>query len=295
MDALVSVIIPTYNRLPLLKQTLDSVTQQTYKNIEIIVVDDGTMGNENEELCTQFSKVRYFKIENSGGPAKPRNVGAEHAKGHFLAFVDDDDLWVPEKLEKQVQLLLENPQFGLVHGPCKVMDVSGKVTREIIGRPGSPEVKHGDVSLRMIGNWTLMTSSVMIKRDVFNNVGGFNEEMPPAGEDTEFWVRCSFETLFFYYDEPLVLYRKHESTSVAFHSEYFDLTLYLKRTIKRALEKQLITLKQSKRLTNNLVKKQIKDIHRGRWKTFKRLFKLNPFWFFNFGILKLLVLKISRK
>ena len=136
MDTLVSIIIPTFNRPVLLQHALESVCKQTYQHIEVIVIDDGTPGKENKEICEKFNKVQYHKIENSGGPARPRNEGAKIATGDFLAFLDDDDLWAPEKLEKQVSLIHENPQFGLVHGPCKVMDESGKVTGEIIGRPG---------------------------------------------------------------------------------------------------------------------------------------------------------------
>ncbi|MEZ4874048.1 MAG: glycosyltransferase family A protein [Flavobacteriaceae bacterium] len=292
MDALVSVIIPTYARTPLLKQTLESVGQQTYHPIEIIVVDDGSTGKENQELCANYPLVRYHKIENSGGPAKPRNEGAKLAKGVFIAFLDDDDLWIPTKLEKQVQLLQDHPEYGLVHTPCKVIDEEGAPTGEIIGKPRTQSLKHGDVALRMAGNWTLMTSSVLIRKDLFNQVGGFNETMPPAGEDTEFWTRCSFQAKFYYWEEPSVLYRRHQSISAANKPHYFDVPLYLKKSIDVAFRQHLLTRHQAQVISRQVVKKQVKDMHNGRWKTFKRLFLLNPLWFLNFGNIRLFIKKI---
>ncbi len=95
---LVSVIIPTYKRTAYLKLTLDSIQNQTFQDFEVIVVDDGTPTEENRLLCEQYEKVQYIKIENSGGPAKPRNFGIQKAKGKYLAFVDDDDIWLPNIL-----------------------------------------------------------------------------------------------------------------------------------------------------------------------------------------------------
>ena len=90
-QALVSVIIPTYNRTHFLKETLNSIVSQTYSNIEIIVVDDGTPGDDNEKLCSEYNNLTYIKINNSGGPASPRNVGISNSKGKYIAFVDDDE------------------------------------------------------------------------------------------------------------------------------------------------------------------------------------------------------------
>ena len=101
---LVSVIIPTYNRTDYLKITLNSVLSQTYKNIEIIVVDDGSEGDANKILCDSFSNVIYIKIKNSGGPARPRNTGIKAAKGELIGFTDDDDIWLPQKLKTKSQL-----------------------------------------------------------------------------------------------------------------------------------------------------------------------------------------------
>jgi glycosyltransferase involved in cell wall biosynthesis len=287
--ALISVIITTYNRPEMLRFSIESVLSQTCRDFEIIVVDDGTPGNANKELCKEFSNIKYIKIENSGGPSIPRNVGISQSNGKYIAILDDDDLWLDQKLEKQVAILEANPGFGLVHTPCKVIDKTGAETSNIIGKPIDKQLKHGDVSLRMIGKFTLMTSSVMIRKDVVDIVGTFNEHMPQAGEDTHFWTRCSFNTKFYYLNEPLVLYRKHDGISNKLKNKYFELPYYLNQVLKDAYLDGKLTKSQYSQLRNNIIGRQLKEMPTGKIKTFKRLFKLYPFWFLNFENVKIYI------
>lgn len=291
---LVSVIIPTYNRPEMLRLTLESVHNQTFSDFEVLVIDDGTPHSENETLCRKFPKVQYFKIENSGGPSKPRNFGIQKANGKYVAFVDDDDLWLPHKLEKQVAILEDNPEYGIVHAPCKVINVQGEETSEIIGQPRTKNLKHGDVSMKMIGDWTLMTSSVMIRKDILDQVGFFKEDMPQAGEDTQFWTRCSFYTNFYYQNEPMVFYRRHEGISNQLKQKYFELPKYLKAVLVEMLSENRIDKCKYKKLQHKVIKRQIKELPKGKLKTFKRLFRLNPFWFLNFGNVKLFIKLVLR-
>ncbi|MGV8947233.1 MAG: glycosyltransferase family 2 protein [Lutibacter sp.] len=277
-NPLVSVIIPTYNRTDYLKLTLQSILNQTFNDFEIIVVDDGTLSDDNLLLCQSFEKVRYLKIENSGGPSKPRNIGIKEAKGKYLAFVDDDDLWLPKKLQKQVEILENNPEFGLVHSCCEVIEKNGILQNRIIGRPGSPEVKHGEVYMRMIGNWTVMMPTSFVRKTVVDKVGFFNEKMPPAGEDTEYWTRFSFETKFYYVEEPLVQYRIHANNISDDKAKYLELPLYLKNVLQEQLIKKNITELQYKLLLNNLCKMQIKMLKTSFFITLKNLFILDLFW-----------------
>jgi glycosyltransferase involved in cell wall biosynthesis len=197
---IVSIIIPTYNRTKYLALTLESISLQTCQDFEIIVIDDGSSDDEAKLLCKRYEKVKYIKISNSGGPAKPRNIGIQNSKGRYLAFVDDDDLWMPNKLEKQIEILDNNPDFGLVHSCCEVIDENGVSKDKIVGRPGTLGLKHGDVSLRMIGNWTVMMPTSFVRKEVVSKVGFFNEEIIPALEDVEYWSRCCFLTNFFFID-----------------------------------------------------------------------------------------------
>lgn len=294
MKPLVSIIIPTYNRTEYLKYTLESVINQTYPATEIIVVDDGSPNTKTQTLCQHYKNVAYYKIENSGGPATPRNFGFKQSKGQYIAFLDDDDLWLPDKLSKQVKILEENPDFGIAHSYCDVIDKEGKPTGVSIGRPGSLDVKHGDVSHRMIGNWTLKMPTPLVRRTVIEEVGLFNTEIPAALEDTEYWTRCSFYTKFYYMDESLALYRLHgENISNAKH-KYVDLPLYLKDIIVAEKEKGNLSKQSYNKLLLNVCFSQTKHLKINGIKTFVNLFKLNPFWIINFRIWKLIVRRVLR-
>ena len=292
---LVSIIVPTYNRLDYLKLTLQSMLEQTYQNIEIIVVDDGSKGDDNERYCEQFSQIKYIKIENSGGPARPRNKGIDEANGDFIAFTDDDDIWLPKKLENQVAILKEHPDYGLVHGPCIVIDETGKETGEIIGRPGTPDVKHGDVKLRMMGNWTLMMPTPLLRKELVQEVGYFSEEIPPALEDVEFWVRCSFYTKLYYLDEPQVQYRKHINNISADKKKYLPLPLYLNKVIVAMEQEQRIDKKEAKILRASICRMQLKMIKFHPRRVVSNMNTLSTFWFLNVRNLKLLVKMLIRK
>jgi glycosyltransferase involved in cell wall biosynthesis len=286
---LVSVIIPTYKRTHYLKLTLESIQNQTFQDFEVLVVDDGTPGDENQELSKLFDKVRYIKIENSGGPAKPRNIGIKEARGKYLAFVDDDDLWLPAKLETQVAVLERNSDFGLVHSCCDVIDENEMPLNEIIGRPGSPDVKHGDVSMKMMGNWTVMMPTSIVRKEIIEKIGFFNEQMPSAGEDTEFWTRCSFVTNFYYIDQPLVQYRIHSNNISSDNLKYLQLPLYLKKVLQEQLHLRRITKKQYYFLLNSLCKMQIKTVKTSFSKTFENLFLLDFLWLFKTNNCKMLI------
>ena len=293
---IVSVIISTYNRTDFLKLTLQSVLNQTIQDFEIIVVDDGTPDDENMFLCQTFEKVKYIKIENSGGPAKPRNVGIREAKGKYIAFVDDDDIWLPIKLEKQISVLENNPDFGLVHCCCQVVDENGIEKNEIIGRPGTLDVKHGDVSMRMMGNWTLMMPTPLIRREVVFKVGFFNERMIAAGEDVEYWNRASFFTKFYYIDLPLTRYRIHSlNNSKINKKEYLKLNIYNKEFLTEYRNKGIVSKSDYPKYIQKLVYNQIKMFKMNYLKSLIILNKLDPFWFLNRKNLKLFIFILIKR
>ena len=112
-EPLVSVIIPTYNRAHYVVEAVESVLAQTHKNIEIIVVDDGSTDGAEEILDPYKDRIRYFYQENQGVSAA-RNLGIRNANGQYLAFLDSDDLWLPDKTELQLNFLKENDNYGFV-------------------------------------------------------------------------------------------------------------------------------------------------------------------------------------
>lgn len=286
---LVSVIIPTYKRTDYLKLTLESIQNQFFQDFEIIVVDDGTPGDENQKLCATFDKVQYIKIPNSGGPATPRNEGIKLSKGKYLAFVDDDDIWLPNKLEVQVNILENNPDFGLVHGCCEVIDEKGVLQNRIIGRPGTPDVKHGDVSLRMMGNWTVMMPTPLVRKEVIQENGFFSETIPAGLEDVEYWTRCGFETKFYYFDKPLVEYRVHSDNLSADKTKYIELQLYLKQILNEKYLLGRINKKDFNKLLNYLCHAQIKMVKGNLFVVLRNLFLLDRFWIFGVNNCKMLV------
>lgn len=288
---LVSVIIPTYNRPDYLKLSIESVLRQTFKDFEIIVIDDGTPSIENEILCNKFGGIKYLKITNSGGPAKPRNEGIRLAKGKYIAFLDDDDLWHPDKLKIQIDVIENNMDYGLVHSCCEVIDEKGIKKKQVIGRPGHPGVKHGDVKLRMMGNWTLMTPTPLLRTSLIEQVGYFNENMPAAGEDREYWTRCSFYTKLYYVDTPLAYYREHLKSVSSISNEYINLPLFLKQALDKEWIKDNVEKKDYNLLLNNILFMQAKMIRKDFMKTVLNLFTLDVFWFLNFRIFKIIITK----
>lgn len=290
---LVSVIIATYNRADYLKLTIESIINQTYNNIEIIVVDDGSPNNEAEILCGNYSKVTYHKIENSGGPCKPRNIGIDHAKGKYIGFVDDDDIWLPEKVEIQVKILETNREFGLVHCYCNLIDENGGHLNGSIGRPRYATDKHGDVKLKMIGNWTLMMPTPLIDKKIIDEVGYFNTNMPQTAADVEYWTRCSFHTKFYYLDKCLVLYRKHSDNMSSNPKPYVHVPLHLKKVLISKYAEGRISSKQYNLLLQNVCYMQAKHVKKYPFKTIFNLFKLNPFWIVNFRIIKVIIKRLT--
>lgn len=129
---LISVIIPLFNGERFIAQTLESVLGQTYRNIEIIVVDDAST-DSGCDIVRRYgaadSRLRLLTSEiNFGGPARPRNVGIKNAKGEFIAFVDADDVWKPHKLEAQLDFLIHSPDIDMVYSPAEIIDEYGKTS-----------------------------------------------------------------------------------------------------------------------------------------------------------------------
>jgi glycosyltransferase involved in cell wall biosynthesis len=291
----VSVIISTYNRLKFLKLSLDSVLNQTFTDFEVIVIDDGSKGDENEKWCSKFNKVRYYKIPHSGTPSKTRNVGIDKANGNYIGFLDDDDLWELNRLELMVTILDNNPKFGLVHAYCSIIDENGKAVNKIVGKPGRREDKHGDVKYRMLGNWTISDYPI-IRNETLKEIGYFNEEMLAAGEDVEFWARASFFTNFYFLDLPLTKYRVHSGSNSKLNKKlYIKLNLKLNAFLKRFLEKGILTKQEYKKCNHNLVKNQIKLIKQDVFKSLTILSKLDSLWFFKYSNIKLLIFITLKK
>jgi glycosyltransferase involved in cell wall biosynthesis len=183
---LVSIIIPTYNRPEYLKKAIMSVLSQTYRNFEIIIVDDASEAN-NKKVITSFDNDRIYHIENNKQRGAPfsRNKGIKQANGKFIAFLDDDDEWEPTKLEKQIKEF-ENNDVGLV--VCYSLDKRFNMTR--VSKPS-----HVITYECLLKSFNLSsTSSYIVRKKILEKVGGFDTNLPSAQEyDLALRIAKNFE------------------------------------------------------------------------------------------------------
>ena len=197
----VSVIIPTYNRLPLLKEAVDSVLAQDFEDLELIVVDDGSTDGTPEEMKKYGGRVKLFQHPLNKGVSAARNKGVLHAKGKYIAFLDSDDLWVKGKLKIQVAFLDDNPPYPLCY------------TDEIWIRKGTrvnPMVKHakysGWIFEKCLPLCIISPSSAMMRKTLFRRVGLFDEALSVC-EDYDFWLRVSVRFPIFFINRKLIVKR----------------------------------------------------------------------------------------
>jgi len=200
-NPLISVIIPTYNKAQYLGEAIKSVLNQTYKNIEIIIIDDGST-DKTREVVKSFDDegIIYFSQENKG-PASARNTGIKKAKGKYIAFLDSDDLWLKEKLKRQIDFMEKNSEIGLMGTACYEITDKGR----IIGKKIFP-VKNEILQKDLIKYNPFIQSSVMTKREVFDKVGLYDENFRES-EDYDLWLRIASQYKIANLSEPLVMKR----------------------------------------------------------------------------------------
>ncbi len=198
----VSIIIPTFNRASLLKKTIEGILNQTYSDYEIIVVSNGST-DDSEAVVKSFQdpRIKFIFQEGSGSPASPRNHGIRISKGNYIAFCDDDDIWLPEKLEKQLSFLSKNPNFGLC---CTKMKRFNEKKEWINLEEEGPALI---TSKNLLYKNTVPLSSVVIKKALLKKTEWFDETKKIAGaEDFELVLRISKKTQLFCIEEHLLLY-----------------------------------------------------------------------------------------
>jgi len=203
-EPLVSVIIPTYNRAHVLERAIQSVVNQTYQHFEVIVVDDGSTDNTAEVASSiRDERVRYIRHQvNKGTPASARNTGIRAARGEFVGFLDSDDEWLPQKLQKQVDRFRSaSRNVGVVYGGYAVVDDN---TKRIIGEV-YPR-KRGYIFKEVL-ELSVPTNPLtpLVKKECFEKVGFFDEELR-FGEDFDMWVRIAQHYQFDFVDEVVASY-----------------------------------------------------------------------------------------
>ena len=194
----ISVVIPSYNRKDFLKRSIDSAINQTKKPLEIIVVDDGSTDGTEAMIKSDYDFVKFIKQKNKGVSAA-RNIGIKVSIGEWICFLDSDDEWKKDKLEKQINAMKSNPGYKFFH------------SNEIWIKNGlriNQKKKHkkygGDIFDKCLDMCRISPSSVMIDKTVFDEVGNFNEYLVVC-EDYELWLRICDKYRVFFIDEPLII------------------------------------------------------------------------------------------
>lgn len=223
----VSVVIPVYNGERYLAQAIQSVLDQTYKIFELIIVDDGSTDSSAAIAKSfEYARLRYY-YQRNGGVSKARNTGIELAQGNFIAFLDSDDIWLPQKLEKQVTYLETHNKIGAVYCWCHVLAASGplEICTSIVSQ---------DPLAIITAGYGLLLSATMFRKDVLNDIKGFDEDFIGSEfEDRELTLRLCEITKFTYLPEPLVMYRSPEWNPKISRAHLHNRGTYLRKCLDR--------------------------------------------------------------
>jgi glycosyltransferase involved in cell wall biosynthesis len=204
VEPLVSVIIPTYNRELFIAEAIESALAQTYRNTEIIVVDDGSTDRTAEIVDAYRDSVRYYRQDNKG-PAAARNLGIHLSNGQYIAFLDSDDRWLPEKLSMQMELMHKNPSAGMIG--CGEHCIDARGNRYWTGY-ASPQVSIKELMIRC----TAMggASRALVRRECFDVVGLFDESLL-LNQDWDMWLKIGKRFEIRNVVAPLVEWRLHHT------------------------------------------------------------------------------------
>ena len=201
----VSVIIHTYNNEKFIGETIESVLNQTYKDYEIIVVDDGSVDGTRDALLPYMHGIRYHYKEN-GGIASAKNAGISLSHAEFVAFLDHDDLWVPDKLMLQMECFIENPQAGLVYTKY----TSFKNGKELRTKP--EKGYSGWIFKELLSKSFIQTSTVVVKRECLDAVGPYDETFF-LGDEYDMFLRIARKFQCGFVDKGLTRYRVHDTNA----------------------------------------------------------------------------------
>jgi glycosyltransferase involved in cell wall biosynthesis len=221
-EALVSIIMNCRNAEEYLRQALDSITAQTYPHWEIIFWDNASTDKSARIAVSYGAKVRYFKNDAPVKLGKARNLALAQAQGRYIAFLDCDDQWLPQKLQKQVSILEENDDIGFVYSNYFRMFMP-RTQDLIIGLKGKQP--QGQVFERFLYNYPVNLQTVMLRRSVVDAGKVEFDDYFEVSEECDFFLRILYRTKAAYIDEPLAIYRLHESMSSKILSHRYPLEM----------------------------------------------------------------------
>jgi GT2 family glycosyltransferase len=205
---LVSVIIPVYNGEKYIEEALESVFAQTFRDFEVVVINDGSTDGTERRLTKYRERIKYQAQPNSGLSVS-RAVGLEFASGSLVAFLDADDVWLPSKLERQVQVACAHPEYGIITTDVEQFDERGVSLPSLKCwyQPAS-----GHVMERLLfDNW-IPPSAALVRRECFDLVHTFDVPPPAYGEDWMMWIQISAAYPVYFINQVLARHRGHQSS-----------------------------------------------------------------------------------
>lgn len=215
----VSVVIPAFNAAGYIADTLASVQSQTFQDLEIIVVDDGST-DDTAAVVENFGGAVHLVRQLNSGPGAARNKGIRQAEGTLVAFLDADDIWNDSKLEKQCERFAQRAELGMVFTEHLQVDAAGQLlSNRLVGK--RTWLMKGDLVRNILLYSNVNCSTVMVRRAVFDNVGTFDETLPMA-EDDNMWIRIAARYPVELIDEPLALYRMHDANTISDRLKLYD-------------------------------------------------------------------------
>ncbi len=242
----VSVVAPTFNRREVLPRALDSVVAQTSGDWELIVVDDGSTDGTAEMVEQDYPDIHLVVQENRGVSAA-RNAGIAQARGEWIAFLDSDDAWLPEKLERQMKALEAQSGHRLCH------------TEEIWIRNGqrvNPATKYaksgGHIYQKCLPLCVISPSSVVMRRDLLEETGGFDESLEVC-EDYDLWLRVTAREPVLFVEEPLL--HKYGGHPDQLSTKHWGMDRFRVRALQRVLDESLVTGEDERRTRETLIGK----------------------------------------
>lgn len=218
MNSLVSVIIPTYNRLEYICEAVESVLAQTYRNYEIIVVDDGSKINIKSILIPYWDKIKYV-YQKHKGLAAARNTGIRISSGKYLAFLDDDDLFEPDKLQNQTLMLKKDSSLGFVYSDC--YELWQEKNKKEINQAVRGTENHNDLAKEFFLCPNIRTPTVLFNKNSLKSVGLFDETLKQH-EDGDLLLRMLLKFNARYSSYPSAIVRHHESNMSANRVQMYD-------------------------------------------------------------------------
>lgn len=262
---LVSVVIPTHNRHDLIQRAVESALYQTFQQIEVIVVSDGSTDDTASvvnKICDIDKRVSFIEYFPGKGGNHARNTGIKAAKGEWVAFLDDDDKWHETKLEKQMKIARQDENIGLVcTGILAIFDSDGSTSIYI------PDTPYDASKTILLGNSIGSTTTVMMKHELLDACGMFDEELM-AKQDFDLWIRACQLTKVGVVKEPCVDYHNLVSNNQVSwnYKKYADATEYLNKKYEALYTEKLSSKELSRVYSNNMFSIARKAIKSGNSK-----------------------------